>query len=103
MFVFLSAGRGEGVLRGLEWLLGCLFYQKDCIKAFDKHSTEGKLSNQIHWEIKGYIWQKIWPIGEAGTSHYWEKGIDFSLKCSTDLTMDDESSLRQQKTWTGFT
>ncbi len=47
---------GGGVLRRLEWLLGCLFYQKDCSKAFHKHSTEAKLSNQIHWEIKGYVW-----------------------------------------------
>ena len=47
---------GWGVLRGLERLLGCLFYQKDCSKAFNKHSTEGKLSNQIHREIKGYVW-----------------------------------------------
>lgn len=44
------------MLRGLERLLGCLFYQKDCSKAFNKHSTEGKLSNQIHREIKGYVW-----------------------------------------------
>lgn len=49
-------GGGGGVLRGLERLLGCLFYQKDCSKAFDKHSTEGKLSNQIRGEIKGYVW-----------------------------------------------
>lgn len=46
---------GGGVLRGLEQLLGCLFYQKDCSKAFDKHSTGEKLSNQIHREIKGYV------------------------------------------------
>lgn len=51
-----NAGRGGGVLRGLEQLLGCLFYQKDCSKAFNKHSTEEKLSNQIHQEIKGYVW-----------------------------------------------
>lgn len=38
--VSASAGRGRGVLRGLGWLLGCLFYQKDCSKAFNKHSTE---------------------------------------------------------------
>lgn len=43
--------KGGGVQRGL---LGCLFYQ-DCCKAFNKHSTEGKLSNQTHREIKGYI------------------------------------------------
>lgn len=45
-----------GVLRGLERLLGCLFYQKDCSKAFNKHSTEGKPSNQIQREIKGCVW-----------------------------------------------
>lgn len=47
---------GWGVLRELERLLGCLFYQKDCCKACNKHSTERKLSNQIHWQIKGYVW-----------------------------------------------
>ena len=52
----MNVWRGGGVLRGLERLLGCLFYQKDCSKAFNKHSTEGKLSNQIHEEIKGYVW-----------------------------------------------
>lgn len=49
-------GNGGGVLRRLEWLLGCLFYQKDSSKAFNKHSTEVKLSNQIHREIKGCVW-----------------------------------------------
>jgi len=54
--VSMTAGGGLDVLRGLQRLLRCLFYQKDCSKALNKHSTEAKLSYQRHWEIKGYVW-----------------------------------------------
>lgn len=30
--------------------------QRDCSKAFNKHTTEEKLSIQIHREIKGCVW-----------------------------------------------
>lgn len=76
VFVLMSAGR-SGMVKRMRWLLGSMFYQKDYIKAFNIHSTEEQPSNQMLYLTKLQL------SGEDGSSHNWEKGFDFRLKCST--------------------
>ncbi|TNN71050.1 hypothetical protein EYF80_018711 [Liparis tanakae] len=58
---------------------------KDCGKAFNKHPAEGKPTNQIHGEIKGYVWLKQARRRSRDVSK-WEFISRF--KCSADLAAD---------------
>lgn len=96
-----AAGRGEGVLSRPDWLLLVLPRELHQGLGQTLYRRKAVQSNKLG-DYRLYL-AKIWPIEEAETSHYWEKGIDMIMAKVFPRSHHELLSLRQHKPWTEFT